>query len=166
MLLNSITLPYGAALPLANARSARHLREKAHGRFRVVGTGSSISTAGSENSTKSLTGWEPTNEGWHPNARLLTERLSRGGGGGGAAAAGGALRRSTMIPEPNANSSHVPNSLMLDMATSNVPSSGSWTTIRGTGRGRGFRGGRVGGGGRPFRGAGRGYGGRYKPYGY
>ncbi|KAJ7922355.1 hypothetical protein B0H13DRAFT_1983535 [Mycena leptocephala] len=77
-----------------------------------------------------------------------------------------AYRRAHGIPEPNANSSHVPNSLTLDIATSNVPSSGGWKTVRGTGRGRGFRGGRVGGGGRPFRGAGRGYGGGYKPYGY
>ncbi|KAJ7824713.1 hypothetical protein B0H13DRAFT_2443518 [Mycena leptocephala] len=77
-----------------------------------------------------------------------------------------AYRRAHGIPEPNINASNVPNSLTLDIATSNVPSSGGWTTVRGTGRGHGFRGGRVGGGGRPFRGAGRGYGGGYKPYGY
>ncbi|KAJ6555276.1 hypothetical protein B0H10DRAFT_2241438 [Mycena sp. CBHHK59/15] len=59
-----------------------------------------------------------------------------------------AYRRTHGIPEPNANSSHVPDSLTLDITTSNVSSSGGWTTVRGTGRGRAFRGGRGEGGGR------------------
>ncbi|KAJ6591380.1 hypothetical protein B0H10DRAFT_1960814 [Mycena sp. CBHHK59/15] len=63
-----------------------------------------------------------------------------------------AYRHAHGIPEPNANSSHVPNSLTLDITTSNVSSSGGWTTVRG--RGHAFRGGRGEGGGRPFCGAG------------